>query len=140
MSGITAQTSGGILGGEAGKSWMRSEVRRVRSSDLDLLSGKLILYLASIALLLTLLAPFVVFSQMAARTLSGTVTSVSGSRVLNAHLSIRNTGSGETVSATGKDDGSYRVTNLVPGNYEATTTAPGFATDPVAVTDRCAGH
>src|SRR5260370_17961129 len=134
MSGITAQTSGGILGCEAGKGWMHSEVRGARPSDLDSLSGKLILYLASIAFLLTLLAPFVVFSQMAARTLSGTVTSVSGSRVLNAHLSIRNTGSGETVSATGKDDGSYRVTNLVPGNYEVKASPPGYVKARVPVT------
>ncbi len=136
MSGITAQTSGGIVGCEAGKSWMHREIRGARPSDLDSLSGKLILYLASIAFLLTLLAPFVVFSQMAARTLSGTVTSVSGSRIPNAHLSIRNTGSGETVSATGKEDGSYTVPNLVPGNYEVTATAPGFATARVAVTIR----
>src|SRR5260370_8933664 len=136
MSGITAQTSGGILGCEAGKGWMARGVGGARTSDLDLLSGKLSLYLVAIAFLLTLLAPFVVFSQMAARTLSGTVTSVSGSRVLNAHLSIRNTGSGETVSATGKDDGSYRVTNLVPGNYEVTASAPGYVEARVAVTIR----
>src|SRR5260370_19221455 len=134
MSGITAQTSGGILGCEDGKSWMHREIRGARPSDLDSLSGKLILYLASIAFLLTLLPPFVVFSQMAARTLSGTVTSVSGSRISNAHISIRNTWSGETVFATGKEDGSYRGSNLAPGNYEVTTAAPGFVTAPVSVT------
>src|SRR5712664_2274973 len=136
MSGITAQTSGGILGCEAGKSWVHSEVRGGRPAHRDLISGKLILYPALIAFLLTLTVPFPVFSQVAARTLSGTVTSVSGSRIPNAHLSIRNTGSGETVSATGKEDGSYTVPNLVPGNYEVTATAPGFATARVAVTIR----
>src|SRR5260370_812638 len=84
MSGITAQTSGGILGCEAGKSWMHREVRGVRRSRLDLLSGKLIPYLASIAFLLTLLVPFLVFSQTTASTLSGIVTSGSGSRIPNA--------------------------------------------------------
>ncbi len=136
MSGITAQTSGGILGCEAGKSWMHREVRGVRRSRLDLLSGKLIPYLASIAFLLTLLVPFLVFSQTTASTLSGIVTSGSGSRIPNAHLSIRNTGSGEIVSATGKEDGSYRVSNLTPGSYEVTAGAPGFATARVAVTIR----
>src|SRR5258708_35043141 len=140
MSGITAQTSGGILGCEAGTSWVHSEVRGARPSDLDSLSGKLILYPASIAFLLTLLAPFLGFSQVAARTLSGTVTSESGSRIPNAHLSIRNTGSGETVSAIGKEDGSYTVPNLVPGDYEVTATAPGFATARVAVTIPTESH
>src|SRR5258708_16398722 len=140
MSGITAQTSGGILGCEAGKGWMHSEVRRGRPAHRDLISGKLILYPALIAFLLTLTVPFPVFSQVAARTLSGTVTSVSGSRIPNAHLSIRNTGSGETVSATGKEDGSYTVPNLVPGNYEVTATAPRFATARVAVTTPTASH
>jgi hypothetical protein len=58
MSGITAQTSGGIVGCEAGKSWMHREIRGARPSHLDLLSGKLIFYPASIAFLLTLLVPF----------------------------------------------------------------------------------
>src|SRR5260370_11251062 len=136
MSGITAQTSGGILGCEAGKGWMHSEVRRGRPAHRDLIRGKLILYPALIALLLTLTVPFPVFSQGAAGPLSGSVTSVAGSRIPNAHLSIRNAGSGETVSATGKEDGSYTVPNLVPGNYEVTATAPGFATARVAVTIR----
>src|SRR5712664_165105 len=136
MSGITAQTSGGILGCEAGKSWINSEVRGARPAHRDLISGKPILYPASIAFLLTLLAPFLVFSQVAARTLSETVTSVSGSRIPNAHISIRNTGSGEIFSATGKEDGSYRVSNLTPGNYEVTASAPGFATARVPGTIR----
>jgi hypothetical protein len=40
------------------------------------------------------------------------------------------------VSATGKEDGSYTVRNLVPGNYEVTATAPGFVTARVPVTIR----
>jgi len=75
--------------------------------------------------LLTLLVPFLVFSQVAAGTLSGTVVSESGSRILNAHLSIRNTGNGKTVFTNGKEDGSYSVPNLV---YRiVATTGPTFA-------------
>jgi hypothetical protein len=92
MSGITAQSSRGMLGSEAGKSWMHREIRGARPSPLDLLSRKRVPYLASIAFLLTLLVPFLVFSQVAARTLSGIVTSGSGSPIPNAHLYIRNTG------------------------------------------------
>lgn len=112
------------------------DIRRARQSNLEFVRRKLIFHRASIAFLLILLVPILVFSQVAARTLSGIVTSESGSRIPNAHLSIRNTGNGKAVFANGGKDGSYRVPNLVPGNYEVSATAPGFVTARASVTIR----
>jgi hypothetical protein len=71
-----------------------------------------------------------------ARTLSGKVTSESGSRIASARLSILNTDNKSVVSATGKEDGSYKVPNLAPGNYEVTASASGFASASLAVAIR----
>ncbi len=125
MSGTTINAPAGVHGSE-------------RPSHLDLAGKKLVLFVASMAFLLTPLVPFPVFSQVAAGTLSGTVTSESGSPIPNAHLSIRNTGNGKIIFTNGKEDGSYSVANLVPENYEVTATAAGFAAARVSVTMRAA--
>jgi len=111
MLGATIHTPASVRGSEAGKSWKHTEIRGARPPYLDSAGKKLVLFLASIAFLLTPLVPIPVFSQVASGTLSGTVTSETGSRIPNAHLSIRNTGNGKTVSTKGKEDGSYSVSN-----------------------------
>jgi len=138
MFGTTTNAPAGVHGSEAGKGWKHRGVRGAGPSHLDFARKKLVLFIASIAFLVTLLVPFLVFSQVAAGTLSGTVTSESGSRIPNAHLSIRNTGNGKTVFTNGKEDGSYSVPNLVPGDYEVTATASGFVAARASVTIRAA--
>jgi hypothetical protein len=90
MSGTTINPPVGVRGSESGKGWKHRDACGARPSHLDLIRKKLFLFIVSIAFLLTLLAPFLVFSQVTAGTLSGTVTSESGFRTPNAHLSIRN--------------------------------------------------
>ena len=136
MSGTTIGTPVGVHDSEAGKGWKYSDIRGARPSHLDLVRKKLALFVASITFLITLLVPFLVFSQVPAGNLSGIVTSESGSRIPNAHLSIRNTGNGKALVANGKEDGSYSVPNLAPGNYEVTATASGFASARASVTIR----
>ena len=136
MSGTTTNTAGGVDVSEAGKGWKNSDICEARPSQLDSLRGKRILFRASIAFLLTLSVPVPGFSQVAAGSLSGTVTSESGSRIPNAQLSIRNTENGKSRVAGGKEDGSYSAGNLVPGNYEVTASASGFVAARVSVTIR----
>jgi hypothetical protein len=138
MSGTKAKTCEGVHGSEVGMGWKHRGIRRARLSHLDLTRRKLIFLRASIAILLTLLVPILVLSQVGAGTLSGTVTSESGSRIPNAQLTIRNVGNGKTLFANGKDDGSYSLPDLVPGNYEVTATASGFVAARAAVTIRAA--
>ncbi len=136
MSGIMPKSPGDLRGSDAWESWKEEYKRGVCPSHPELFRQKLVFALTPIAFLLIFLTPFRVFSQASARTISGKVTSKSGSRVPSAHLSIRNTDNGSSVFATGKEDGSYIVSNLAPGKYEVTASAPGFESASVRVTIR----
>ena len=59
--------------------------------------------------------------------LSGTVSDPSGGSVANASISLRNTDTNTTYTATSSDRGAYTVANLVPGNYELKVSFAGFA-------------
>ncbi len=61
------------------------------------------------------------------RILSGRVTSSSGTSVANARLILKNITTSSVRSITVNSDGSYLVANLVPGTYEITASAQGFA-------------
>jgi outer membrane receptor protein involved in Fe transport len=67
-------------------------------------------------------------AQVIGATLSGTVTDASGAIVPQAQISIKNMRTGVYTSATSNSDGFYTVPNVLPGTYEATASAPGFAT------------
>jgi len=136
MSGISPKSPDGLSDSDVGRIWNEEYIRRTWLSHLELFRLETILALLPIAFLLIFLTPSLVFSQMAARTLSGKVASEAGSRIPNAHLSVLNTDNGSSVSATGKEDGSYKVSNLVPGSYEVTASAPGFESARVPLTIR----
>src|SRR5437870_11107439 len=80
-----------------------------------------------LALAIGLLAAVQVFAQVGSRTLSGTITSPDGSRITTSRLSIKNIANGDTKSVSAKHDGSYVIRNLLPGSYEITVSARGFA-------------
>src|SRR3989454_8286211 len=80
-----------------------------------------------LALAIGILAVVQAFAQAGDRTLSGAITSPSGSRIATARLSIKNIANGSTESVTVKRDASYVVRNLLPGTYEIMVSAPGFA-------------
>jgi carboxypeptidase family protein/TonB-dependent receptor-like protein len=67
-------------------------------------------------------------AQVAGATLSGTVNDPSGAVVPNAQVSAKNIATGVTRAATTDAAGFYSIPNLLPGNYEVTTTASGFNT------------
>ena len=73
------------------------------------------------------LAAVQAFAQAADRTLSGTITSPTGSRVTTARISIRNIANGNTKSVSVKRNGSYVARKLLPGTYEITVSARGFS-------------
>lgn len=74
-----------------------------------------------------------------ARDLSGTVTAALGTRVSNARVVVKNAATGNTVSVITREDGAYRVTSLVPGQYEVTVTAAGFAGAQTSLTMEASG-
>src|SRR6266852_7588084 len=79
------------------------------------------------ALTIGLLVAVQAFAQAGDRTISGTISSSSSSRITTARLSIKNIANGDTKSVSMKRDGSYVVRNLLPGTYEITVKARGFA-------------
>ena len=86
-------------------------------------------FLAFGALGLSLLISAPVWAQVAGATLSGTVTDTSAAIIPQAKISIKNVATGISTTVTANADGFYTAPNLLPGSYEITASAPGFATD-----------
>src|ERR1700730_15263587 len=81
-----------------------------------------------VALVFSLLVVGYGYTQVAGGTISGTVTDASGALIPIAQISIRNLATGVTRTVSTDSAGFYSAPNLLPGSYEVTTTAPGFAT------------
>src|SRR5205085_8696731 len=87
---------------------------------------RVVFYLFS-AVFLLLLTPSL-RAQVVGATLSGTLTGPSGAVVPNAKISIRNTATNIARDLTTDAAGFYTAPNLLPGTYEVTVSASGFAT------------
>src|SRR5215475_12288130 len=85
-------------------------------------------YLTIAILLLCHPGATVLPAQEAGGTITGTVTDPAGAAVAGANVSIKNTATGVDRATTTTSDGVYAAPNLIPGSYEITVTAPGFAT------------
>jgi hypothetical protein len=80
-----------------------------------------------VAFAIGILTPIQLLAQERDGTLSGTITSTSGTRIPNVVISLRNKSNGDLRRETGKEDGSYTVHNLAPGTYEVSASARAFA-------------
>ena len=67
-------------------------------------------------------------AQVAGATLSGLVSDTSGATIANANVSVKNLGTGVVRAVKTNDGGFYSVPNLLPGNYDVSVEAQGFAT------------
>ena len=67
-------------------------------------------------------------AQVVGGTLSGTVSDKSGAVVPQAKIVITNTSTAAAHNVTTNADGFYSAPDLLPGPYEVTISAPGFAT------------
>lgn len=65
-------------------------------------------------------------AQVATASIQGTVTDPSGAAWPNATITVKNSGTGATVSTVTDSQGRYSVTGLTPGTYEVDTEARGF--------------
>ena len=74
------------------------------------------------------LSPFVVFAQSTTSTLTGSVTDSSGAVVGGAAITLSNAATGVNYNARTDDSGTYRVTQLPPGNYSMKVESTGFTT------------
>lgn len=96
------------------------------------------------AFVVTLLFFFVsittIDAQEAGGTIVGTVTDPSGAAVASANVTIINVATGVERNSTTNTDGLYTAPNLIPGTYEITITAIGFATAAVKGVGLLAGE
>jgi hypothetical protein len=76
----------------------------------------------------SILLSYPIYGQVVGATLSGTVKDPSGAVVPRARISIKNVSTGILNAATTNSDGFYAMPNLLPGTYEVTASARGFAT------------
>src|SRR6266404_715203 len=79
-----------------------------------------------LGLFVVLLIPFAVSAQVSGGTVSGKVTDSTGALIPGAQVAIRNTATGVTTSLVANEDGVYRASNLLAGDYEITASAPNF--------------
>jgi hypothetical protein len=68
------------------------------------------------------------FAQKITGDISGTVTDSTGAVLPNVTLTVLNTDTGISRTATSSTSGNYRVPDLAIGNYKVTATAQGFKT------------
>ena len=67
-------------------------------------------------------------AQVTGGTILGTISDNSGGNIPNATVSIKNTAQDLARSLTTNEQGIYRAPGLIPGIYQITVSAPGFAT------------
>ena len=68
-------------------------------------------------------------SQVVGGTLSGAITDASGAAIPGAQVIIKNAATGVSTAVTTNGQGIYNAPNLLPGNYDVTISAGGFATE-----------
>ncbi len=79
---------------------------------------------AFLAFLFCVLASTQLNAQVAEGTLSGRITSTAGARIANAHVTIKDAAKGDTKIIAANEDGSFTFSNLSPGIFEMTVSAP----------------
>jgi hypothetical protein len=77
---------------------------------------------------LSLVVSFAVYAQATGGTLTGTVSDPSGAVILNAKIIIKDVATTFTRAVSTNAAGVYSAPNLLPGIYQVTVSAPGFAT------------
>ena len=93
-------------------------MRGFRNLAVPLLSGVLCFWLA--------ILPLNVFGQAATASISGRVTDASGAAVPGATITIKNTATSATQTASTDEQGRYALLDLPIGPYDLTVSKAGF--------------
>ena len=83
--------------------------------------------LGQLLVVLILFVPIGLQAQNSTSTLRGVVQDPTSGRVAGAHVTVRLTGSSIARDATANDRGEFRIDGLLPGPYQVTVAAKGFA-------------
>src|SRR5262245_48991881 len=92
----------------------------------------LLLAIVAIALVVNVSLP--AFAQNPTGSIRGVVTDPQNAVVTNATITVKNKATGEVRTVNTGGDGIYLVANLLPGEYEVSVAAEGFATTNFPVT------
>jgi hypothetical protein len=82
----------------------------------------------SAMVVICVLASIGAHGQVSGATLSGTITDATGAVIANVQVSIRNQATADVRTVAVDAAGFYSAPNLLPGKYDVTVSAPGFAT------------
>jgi len=91
-------------------------------------SLKSVCFAAALTLLLSALLSNPLYGQVVGGTISGRVTDSSAAAISSAKVTIKNVATGVTTTITTNTQGIFTAPNLLPGDYEARVSAPGFET------------
>src|SRR5688572_5070259 len=83
---------------------------------------------SSIALLILLFTPALLFGQSEKGAIAGAVSDSTGALVQGATVTITDLGTNTSQTFTTNDEGLFEAPFLVPGTYKVSVTAPGFST------------
>src|SRR5579872_1925451 len=78
-------------------------------------------------LILGAAVPLLSAQSLVSGDLTGTVTDPTGAVVSGAAVTLKNTGTGQTLNTTSNSSGAYRFSLLPPGSYTVTANAQGFS-------------
>src|ERR1700681_703013 len=92
------------------------------------IATKYLFYLSTLLLSLLSFHSLPLQAQVAGATLSGVISDATGAGIPTAGISIKNLTTGVIRDVKTDADGYYTAPNLLPGGYEITVTANGFAT------------
>ena len=87
---------------------------------------RFIIFVTFLAMMICVIVPIALRSQVVGGSLSGTITDESRGAVAGATISIANVATGVNTTVTTNAEGIYNAPNLLPGNYQVTVSAPGF--------------
>lgn len=95
----------------------------MKRTEINRIAGAMVLLVFSLSI--TVVAP--ANAQVTGATLSGVIADTSASAVANAKVAIKNVATGVIREVASNADGFYTAPNLLPGEYEITVSAQGFA-------------
>jgi hypothetical protein len=95
-------------------------------------NSRAVRFVVGLEILIFSFAPLL--AQAASATLTGTVTDPSGAVVPNAKISVKSAVTGQSTEAQANSAGIYTIPNLMPGDYEVSTSGDGFGTKVANVT------